>query len=791
MCLGLDITKRKRMEDALRESETKYRRLHESMRDAFVSVGMNGRILESNQAYRALLGYSEEELRQLTYLDLTPEQWHTPEAKIVQEQVLPRGYSEVYEKEYRRKDGTVFPVELRTILIRNEAGQPEGMWAIIRDITERKRAENSLRDAERFLHSSLDAMWSHIAILDEDGRIVSVNEAWRAFARFNGIDPRRVCEGANYLQTCDQAIGEDAEEARSVAEGIRAVLGGERETYSSEYPCHSPDEQRWFSMRVTRFLGDGQPRVVVVHETITERKQAEDSLRQSEREFRGIIENVQDAYFRADTTGRLVMASPSAAHMFGFGSAKEMIGMETAALYRYPKERQGIVEELQQRGTIEDRILEGRRKEGSTFWVSLNARTYHDEPGRLLGTESFARDVTERKRAEANYRLMAETLRLWNRGDDLHSLVRETVRIVKILTDFDAVGLRLREGEDFPYCEQSGFSDAFALEENCLCAKDGEGHVARDATGQPILECTCGLVLAGRTDPDNPLFTEGGSFWTNAGSQLLGLSPDVDPRINPRNRCIHSGYESVALIPLRSGDAIVGLLQLNAHRPGQFTLERVRFFEGLATAIGIALKRKQAEEAVQRSEMQLRAVTDSVPDAIFLKDRDSRMQFTNPATLAAIGKPREAVIGKTDAEFCDDPAVGFAMMSHDRLIMELGQTQSFEETLPTPLGPRIFVTTKSPFRDGQGRVVGVVGVSRDITDHKREEDALRQREAELAQLSRVHVVGEMAAALAHELNQPLYAINNYVGGIESRLRQIDALPGSDEIITAIGAFRKK
>ena len=113
---------------------------------------------------------------------------------------------------------------------------------------------------------------------------------------------------------------------------------------------------------------------------------------------------------------------------------------------------------------------------------------------------------------------------------------------------------------------------------------------------------------------------------------------------------------------MRSGDEIVGLLQLNAHRPGQFTLERVRFFEGLATAIGIALKRKQAEEAVQRSEMRLRAVTDSVPDAIFLKDRDSRMQFTNPATLAAIGKPREAVIGKTDAEYC---ARSVARRCHD------------------------------------------------------------------------------------------------------------------------------
>ena len=137
----LEITERKRAEEALRESEAKYRRLHETMTDAFVRIDMTGTIQEANRAYQSLLGYTEEELLQRSYEDLTPEKWHAPEARIVAEQVLVNGHSQVYEKEYRRKDGTIFPVELRTFLLRDDAGRPVGMWAIVRDITERKHAE--------------------------------------------------------------------------------------------------------------------------------------------------------------------------------------------------------------------------------------------------------------------------------------------------------------------------------------------------------------------------------------------------------------------------------------------------------------------------------------------------------------------------------------------------------------------------------------------------------------------------------------------------------------------------
>ena len=175
---SVDVTGRKRTEEALRLSEAKYRRLHESIRDAFAGVDMKGRFQECNPAYEQLLGYSADELRRLTYPDVTPARWHALESRILREQVLKRGASDVYEKEYRRKDGTVFPVEMRTYLLRDPSGRPTGMWAIVRDITERKRAEEALRESEERFRTLFRDAPIGVAIAGADSRFLDANEAF-------------------------------------------------------------------------------------------------------------------------------------------------------------------------------------------------------------------------------------------------------------------------------------------------------------------------------------------------------------------------------------------------------------------------------------------------------------------------------------------------------------------------------------------------------------------------------------------------------------------------------------
>ena len=210
-------------------------------------------------------------------------------------------------------------------------------------------------------------------------------------------------------------------------------------------------------------------------------------------------------------------------------------------------------------------------------------------------------NITRRKQAEGRRALSAEILGILNNPPVLDDEVNGILNAIKLETGFDAVGIRLQRGDDFPYFAQDGFSNDFILAENSLAVRNQNGGICRDKKGNIDLECTCGLVIAGHTDSTNPSFTPRGGFWTNESFKLLDLPVDQDPRLHPRNRCIHEGFHSVALIPLKAGNKIMGILQLNDRRPHRFTPELVSFFEDLGSIIGIAFSRKQAEVEMKKA----------------------------------------------------------------------------------------------------------------------------------------------------------------------------------------------
>lgn len=131
---------------ALQKSEARFRRLHESMRDAFVQFDLTGRVVDFNQAFQQMLGYEEQELLRLEEKSFTPARWHFHDTHTITGQILAQGKSEVYEKEYIRKDGRSIPVELRIFLISDDEGKPTATWAIVRDITIRKKTEQERED---------------------------------------------------------------------------------------------------------------------------------------------------------------------------------------------------------------------------------------------------------------------------------------------------------------------------------------------------------------------------------------------------------------------------------------------------------------------------------------------------------------------------------------------------------------------------------------------------------------------------------------------------------------------
>jgi len=139
--------------------------------------------------------------------------------------------------------------------------------------------------ADELAITILNSLSAHIAILDQDGVILETNRAWRNFAAIGGMPEDHDDRGSNYLAICEATTGSDAGDAHKVAEGIRAVIGGELEEFLHDYPCHSEEGPHWYYMRAIRMSGPGPIRVVISHEEITALKLTEEALRLSQEEL--------------------------------------------------------------------------------------------------------------------------------------------------------------------------------------------------------------------------------------------------------------------------------------------------------------------------------------------------------------------------------------------------------------------------------------------------------------------------------------------------------------------------
>lgn len=276
-----DISDRKQAERALYESQSKLQAILDYS-PALISIkNLNGDVILANRSFDAVDAPPLDERIDRKNFDIFPADdaqhlWSNDLAALKTRAPIR------FEEIVKHKDGNWHTYLTVKFPIYLESDEPFGICSISNDITERIRAENALKESERFAHATVDALSAHIAILDEQGNLLAVNRAWRTFSMENSplnLDPS-MCEGANYLSICDTAIGPDSEFAAEMAAGIRAVMSGKSETFYLEYPCHSPNEKRWFGARVTRFPGAGILRLVVAHENITERKQAEELIHQ-------------------------------------------------------------------------------------------------------------------------------------------------------------------------------------------------------------------------------------------------------------------------------------------------------------------------------------------------------------------------------------------------------------------------------------------------------------------------------------------------------------------------------
>jgi DNA-binding CsgD family transcriptional regulator len=156
-------------------------------------------------------------------------------------------------------------------------------------------ADNRLTVSDNLARTVLDSLSAHIAILDHTGIILETNQAWRNYAVSSGMPETYDGKGDNYLGICGDARGEGSDDARRVADGIRAVISKDTYEFLYDYPCHSPDGRHWYYMRAIRMYGSGSIRIVVSHEDITALKLTEEALRESQKEIEDQKQSLEES----------------------------------------------------------------------------------------------------------------------------------------------------------------------------------------------------------------------------------------------------------------------------------------------------------------------------------------------------------------------------------------------------------------------------------------------------------------------------------------------------------------
>ncbi len=226
----------------------------------------------------------------------------------------------------------------------------------------------------------------------------------------------------------------------------------------------------------------------------------------------------------------------------------------------------------------------------------------------LVGVESGAVlthiNITEQKQANERRELGLQILAALNSDLAIKPQIRRILELIRDYTGIEGLGLRLQEGDDYPYVESLGFTDQFVELDKSLLSRTSSGEIVRDHDHLPVLECICGALILRSLNTTGRLFTEYGSFWTN---QLTEDAEHIDwtgVQGLHRNACQSAGYQSVAIIPLKANQDVIGLIHLNDHRPHRFTLEDIHFLEGISASIGIAMARQRSSEQVAQARVE-------------------------------------------------------------------------------------------------------------------------------------------------------------------------------------------
>jgi two-component system, cell cycle sensor histidine kinase and response regulator CckA len=784
IAVNRDITERKRAEERIRSSEAYYRTLTEASPDALVIVDLKGVLEFATPKAVAMFGLAPEQ----TTIGKSIFTWVAPEdhdmIKIrLQEIVSGRWIPGAREVRLVKDDRTPFWGEINSSTIVDDSGNIVGLLIACRDISERKQAEEALRESEQRIRIFLDSTSDMAFLKDDLLRHVIAN---RSLCKFYGKSESEIIGKTDVDLMSGNAAVEckrtDEQTVRSNKLVISEEVVGGRYYETMKFPVE---------------IAKGKTGVGAYIRDVTDHKLAEEvsnkaaeALRQSEARYRAVLQSANDAIVTVDTNGNITGWNKGAERIFIY-TYVEIVGQPLARLmpesFRvdHGKGMKGLQSGVDPR--IAGTTIEGKgvRKDSTTFPMELSLASWEVSEGRFY--TAIIRDITERKRSETAVEESELRFRsVWNSSADGMRLTDRDGHILDVNDAFCNLVRIPREellGQILSISyKREGPDDDLSLYQKRFDANETISSLLGTATlrsGETMdLEVTSSFIdIAGQKKMLLSLFRDVTErkraesavreselrfrlVWNNSadGMRLTdrdGRILDVNdafcrlvkiPREELLNQIFSVAYQiddvSDHFIMYQkhfdADETVSGLLSAVTLRSSEkIDLEVTSSFIEIAGQQKMLLslfrdvtERMQTEKRIQQERNLLRTIIDAIPDEIAVKDSERRFMVVNSGTIHALNRTSaDEIIGKKDEDFIPEHLVQQAKWEENAVLSVGGYARNrvADRTNPeTGDIERSLLISKIPLKDNDGKIIGVVGINRDITDLKRIEEMLEK-----------------------------------------------------------------
>jgi two-component system sensor histidine kinase/response regulator len=437
-----------------------------------------------------------------------------------------------------------------------------------------------------------------------------------------------------------------------------------------------------------------------------EREQFEIALRESEERYRDLFQNANDIIYTHDLEGNYTSVNKASQRITGY-TIEESLQMNVAQVIApdYLDLARDMVKRKAEDGATSAYKLDVIAKDGHRVTLEINSRIALSD-GEAVGVQGIARDITKRVRLERERQTISEVMEsvaLTSNLDELLKLIHQSLKSV-VFAENCFVALYDKKTDLFT---MEFFVDQF------------------DSAAPPS------KLAKTRTD-----------YVFRAGRPVL-MTDELFQQLVDRGEVASVGTPPAAWlgIPLRTRSEVMGVLVVQHYTDREaYSSADLVFLNSVGGQIALAIERKRAEEALRQSNSILTAVIEGTGDSIFVKDLESRYLMMNPAAAEFVKRPLEEILGKTDSElYPAETARQFALS--DQRVTETGETEVFEGTAMCLGVARDYLCAKSVYRNLQGNIIGLVGISHDITERKQAEEKLKQSEQQLAEAQRLAHIG--------------------------------------------------